>query len=83
MLMTVYYPLLRHYFPQANGNWDGAIIHSLMAMGVFLDDRKMYDNALDHFLHGPVNGSILKYIYPNGQSQETPSRPGACSTGVG
>ncbi len=83
MLMTVYYPLLRHYFPQANGNWDGAIIHSLMAMGVFLDDRKMYDNALDHFLHGPVNGSIFKYIYPNGQCQETPRDQGHVQLGLG
>jgi hypothetical protein len=83
MLMTVYYPLLRHYFPQANGNWDGAIIHSLMAMGIFLDDRKIFDNALDHFLHGPVNGSIFKYIYPNGQCQETPRDQGHVQLGLG
>jgi len=70
-------------FPQANGNWDGAIIHSLMAMGVFLDDKKMYDNALDHFLHGPVNGSIFKYIYPNGQCQETARDHGHVQLGLG
>ena len=69
MLMTVYYPLLRYYFPEANGNWDGAIIHSIMAIAVFTDNRPMFDNAVDHFLHGPVNGSIFKYIYPNGQCQ--------------
>src|SRR5688572_10791961 len=40
MLMTVYYPLMRFYYPQANGNWDGAIIHSIIAMGVYLDDKK-------------------------------------------
>lgn len=83
MLMTVYYPLLRHYFPQANGNWDGAIIHSLMAMGIFMDDRKIFDNAVDHFLHGPVNGSIFKYIYPNGQCQETPRDQGHVQLGLG
>jgi len=83
MLMTVYYPLLRHYFPQANGNWDGAIIHSLMAMGIFLDNRKIFDNAVDHFLHGPVNGSIFKYIYPNGQCQETPRDQGHVQLGLG
>ena len=83
MLMTVYYPLLRHYFPQANGNWDGAIIHSLMAMGIFMDDRKIFDNAVDHFLHGPVNGSIFKYIYPNGQCQETARDQGHVQLGLG
>lgn len=71
MLMTVYYPLLRFYFPQANGNWDGAIIHSILAMAIFTDNREMFNNAVHHFLYGPVNGSIFKYIYPSGQCQET------------
>lgn len=71
MLLTVYYPLLRFYYPQANGNWDGAIIHSILAMSVFTDNRPMFDNAIEHFLHAPVNGSLFKYIYPNGQCQET------------
>ena len=62
MLMTVYYPLLRYYYPQANGNWDGAIIHSILAIGIFTDNRKMFANAVDHFLHAPVNGSLFKYI---------------------
>ena len=71
MLMTVYYPLMRFYYPQANGNWDGAIIHSLLAISVFTDNTVIFDNAVDHFLHGPVNGSLFKYIYPNGQCQES------------
>ena len=71
MLMIVYYPLMRFYFPQANGNWDGAIIHSILAIAVFTDNQEMFDNAVDHFLHGPVNGSIFKYIYPSGQCQES------------
>jgi len=60
MLMTVYFPLMRFYYPQANGNWDGAIIHSLLAIAVFTDNTVIFDNAVDHFLHGPVNGSIFK-----------------------
>lgn len=71
MLMTVYYPLMRFYYPQANGNWDGAIIHSILAIAIFTDNREMFDNGIDHFLHGPVNGSIFKYIYPSGQCQES------------
>ena len=71
MLMTVYYPLMRFYFPQANGNWDGAIIHSILAIAIFTDNREMFNNAIHHFLYGPVNGSIFKYIYPSGQCQET------------
>ena len=36
MLMTVYYPLLRFYFPTANGNWNGGIIQTLLAISIFL-----------------------------------------------
>ena len=71
MLMTVYYPLMRFYYPQANGNWDGAIIHSILAIAIFTDNHEMFDNAIDHFYHSPVNGSIFKYIYPSGQCQES------------
>jgi parallel beta-helix repeat protein len=83
MLMSVYYPLMRPYYPQANGNWDGAIIHSLIAIAVFTDNRPLYENAIDHFKHGPVNGSIFKYIYPNGQCQESPRDQGHVQLGIG
>jgi len=83
MLMKVYYPLMRFYYPQANGNWDGAIIHSIMAIAIFMDDRKMFDNAIDHFLHAPVNGSIFKYIYPDGQCQESTRDQGHVQLGLG
>ena len=83
MLMTVYYPLMRFYYPQANGNWDGAIIHSILAISIFTDNRKMFDNAVDHFLHAPVNGSIFKYIFPSGQCQETMRDQGHVQLGLG
>lgn len=83
MLMTVYYPLMRYYYPQANGNWDGAIIHSIMAIAIFTDNRKMFSNAVDHFLHAPVNGSIFKYIYPSGQCQESMRDQGHVQLGLG
>ena len=83
MLMAVYYPLMRPYYPQANGNWDGAIIHSLIAIAVFTDNRPLFNNAIDHFKHAAVNGSIFKYIYPNGQCQESPRDQGHVQLGLG
>ena len=83
LMMTVYYPLMRNFYPQANGNWDGAIIHSIMAIAIFTDNRKIFDNAVDHFLHSPVNGSLFKYIYPNGQCQETARDQGHVQLGLG
>ncbi len=83
MLMTVYYPLLRPYYPQANGNWDGAIIHSLMAIAIFTNNRPLFADAIHHFKHGTVNGGIFKYIYPNGQCQESPRDQGHVQLGIG
>ena len=83
MLMTVYYPLLRYYFPQANGNWDGAIIHTILAIAIFTDNREMFNNAIGHFLHAPVNGSLFKYIYPSGQCQESTRDQGHVQLGLG
>jgi len=83
MLLTVYYPLIRYYYPQANGNWDGAIIHSIMAIAIFSDNRLMFNNAVDHFLRGPVNGSLFKYIYPSGQCQESTRDQGHVQLGLG
>ncbi len=83
MLMTVYYPLMRFYYPQANGNWDGAIIHSILAIAIFTDNTEMFDNAVGHFLHAPVNGSIFKYIYPSGQCQESRRDQGHVQLGLG
>jgi hypothetical protein len=83
MLMSVYYPLLRFYYPQANGNWDGAIIQSVMAIAIFTDNAEMFDNALNHFLYAPYNGSIFKYIWPNGQCQESTRDQAHVQLGLG
>ncbi len=83
MLMTVYFPLMRTYYPQANGNWDGAIIHSLIAIAIFTDNRALYNNAIDHFKHGSVNGGIFKYIYPNGNARKSPRDQGHVQLGLG
>jgi parallel beta-helix repeat protein len=83
MLMTAYYPLMRYYYPQANGNWDGAIIHSIMAIAVFTDNREMFRNAVDHYLRAPMNGSIFKYIYPSGQCQESTRDQAHVQLGLG
>jgi len=83
MLMTVYYPLIRYYYPQANGNWDGAILHTILAMAIFTDNHEMFGNAVNHMYHSPVNGSLFKYIYPSGQCQESMRDQGHVQLGLG
>ena len=82
MLMETYYPLLRFYFAEANGNWNGVIIRALLSMAVFTDNRPLFDNAIDHFLHSPANGSLFKYIFPSGQCQETTRDIGHIQMGI-
>jgi hypothetical protein len=83
MLMTAYYPVLRYYFPSANGNWNGMIIQTLMAIAIHTDNRALFQEALGNFLHAPVNGSLFKYMYPSGQCQETPRDQGHVQLGIG
>ena len=82
MMLTVYYPLLRNFFPEANGNWDGAIINTLLCIGIFCDDRAIFDRAVDHFLRGRGNGGITKYVYPSGQCQENTRDQGHTQMGL-
>ncbi len=67
MLLTVYVPLLRMYYPEANGNWDGAMMFTLLAIGIFCEDRGLMDAVYDHYRTGPVNSGITRYVYPSGQ----------------
>lgn len=82
LLRTVYHPLLRDFFPEANGNWDGAIIEALLSIGVFCDDRAIFDRAVEHFRRGRGNGGIAKYVYPNGQCDETARDQGHTQLGL-
>lgn len=71
MLLTVYYPLIKDYFPEANGNWDAALINTMLCIGIFCDDREIFDRAVNNYLRGIGNGGITKYVYPSGQCQES------------
>lgn len=82
MMIGVYYPVIRGYYPEANGNWDGANIQSIMAMAVFTDDEALFDDAVDHYLRGTNNGSIFKYIFPSGQCQESTRDQGHVQMGI-
>ena len=71
MLREVMYPVIENFYPTANGNWDASMIQTMMAMGVFLDDRSIYQRGVDYFLKGRGNGSLTNYIKPSGQCQES------------
>ncbi len=83
MLLTVFVPLLRMYYPEANGNWDAAMMFTLLSIGIFCDDHKLMDEVYEHYRVGPVNSGITRYIYPDGQCEETARDEGHVQLGLG
>lgn len=71
LLTDVFYPIIQDFYPTANGNWDAAMIQTMLAMGVFLDDRQMFQRAVDYYLDGQGNGAIRNYINDFGECQES------------
>lgn len=72
MLLEVFYPVIKDFAPFANGNWDAACVTTMMSIGVFCDNREMFDRAVKYYNGGSGNGSVLNYIVnENGQGQES------------
>ena len=71
-LRAILYPVIEDFATFANGNWDTGCIKTMLAMGVFLDDRAMFERAAEYFQHGKGNGSLTNYIITaTGQCQES------------
>jgi hypothetical protein len=83
MLLTVYVPLLRMYYPEANGNWDAAMMFTLLAIGIFCEDPQLMDAVYAHYRTGPANSGIARYVYPSGQCEETTRDQGHVQLGLG
>ena len=71
LMLTVYYPVIQNFFTEANGNWDAAMINTMLCLGIFTDKPEIFERAVDRYHWGSNNGGITKYIYPHGQIQES------------
>lgn len=68
----VIYPVIENFAPFANGNWDTGSIKTMMAIGVFCNDRAMFERALDYYVDGAGDGCLTHYIIAgSGQCQES------------
>ncbi len=83
MVRRVLLPSVWDFFPEANGNWDAAIIHFMLCAGVWTDDVEVFNRAVERYCVGKGNGGLLKYVYPSGQIQETTRDWGHVQMGVG
>jgi len=56
-----------------NGNWGVSVIKAMMGFGVFLNDKQIFNQAVDFFYtEGQDNGSLANYIInAEGQCQES------------
>ena len=82
MLRNVFYPVIKDFYPSANGNWDAAMLQTMLAMGVYLEDRSMFDRATDYYLNGKGNGAVRNYFKTSGQCQETGRDQGHTQMGL-
>ena len=71
LLREVFYDVIEDFYSTANGNWDAAMIQTMLTMGVFLDDRAMFQRAVDYYTSGEGNGAIGKYLNDFGECQES------------
>lgn len=72
MLLMVFYPPIKDFATFANGNWDGCCIKTMMAIGVFCDDKAMFDRAVDYYYDGSGDGRLTNYVFNEaGQCQES------------
>lgn len=77
MFRDVFYKALTETFfdrpAYTNGNWGNAAIKATMGFGVFLNDKTMFQHAVDlYYSKNKDNGSIYNYIInETGQCQES------------
>jgi hypothetical protein len=80
----VFYPVIKDFATFANGNWDASAEAAMISMGVFLDDRAMFDRAVRYYLAGSGDGSVLHYVInETGQLQETGRDQNHSQLGIG
>jgi hypothetical protein len=69
---NVIYPVIKDYASFANGNWDTAAMKTAMAIGVFCNDRPIFEKALRYYVAGAGDGCLFNYIInETGQCQES------------
>ncbi|WP_055524600.1 alginate lyase family protein [Streptomyces graminilatus] len=70
--LDVWYPAISGYMLYANGNWDLTAIQSILAIGVFCEERTLFEDALRFAAAGSGNGSVRgRVVTDAGQGQES------------
>lgn len=70
MLTKYFYPVCHDFLTNHNGaaddkwwaNWDTCNMLALIAIGVYCDDEKIFDEAIEYFKNGKGRGSIMNAV---------------------
>lgn len=73
MFRNVFYELIKDWKRGRAGNWDTAITKMHLAVGIFLDDRAIFDRAVAFYNSTTENsnGTLAVNIYATGQNFES------------
>lgn len=84
MFRNVFYPVIENFAPYANGNWDSSCMKTIMAIGVFTNDWKLFNRALDYYYNGPSDGALIHYVInTSGETQESGRDQAHSQLGIG
>jgi len=87
MVTDIFLPVCKKFYdtiPYTNGNWGPIVTKMYMSTAIFLNDRKMYNKAVEFYKNGNDNGSIKNYVSEaTGQIQESGRDQGHCQLGIG
>lgn len=73
MFKNIFYELIKDWKRGRAGNWDTAITKMHLAVGVFLDDKMIFDRAINFYKsqEPESNGTLKMNIYETGQNFES------------
>ena len=90
-MLAIGQEVIKDFMPSFNGNWDAAMMNTMLCTAIFNDDQAMFDKVIDHFngnyevanRHHGKYGHMTAYILPTGQCQESGRDQGHVQMGLG
>jgi len=77
------YPVIKDFALFANGNWDTAAMKTVIAIGIFCNDREIFENGMRYYVNGAGDGCLTHYIINEaGQCQESGRDAGHWQLGI-